>query len=455
MKTKYLLIILVFFILQDIKAQVVTDELQDSSFHNVLNEKSPVLNIPVLELPQNSKIFPGMKQSLEISTSAYDIAYAGLDILSSRVLKNSENSVWKKTLKYIAGLGFAKYASELPIPLGVWGHEEFHRSVLAVNGIKAKNGNWVFGKWNGTVYNVSDEELSKLKSQNNSALLYAYTAGIQYEVAQNQLLSIRNTYTPQSYMKKALLLYNSYYVYDYFRFATGKGSDEVKHQSKNFENSNPLQRDFAGNDLTAWVYDMFNPEADYVTSRPASEIGTGVNRHIGISDLNNDAASFLRKQKKLSLLNFVNPAIFFVNQIHINDGFEFNFFAQYSPTHFGNDIALFIPFRLKYRNLLFNIHNYNSQNNHYYGAGVGVFNQKVLSKLELDALINLWQQPRDFKTVEKINGGNADITLRYRLSPHWSAYINGAAKTKGWTMANPYLDSKITLMLGVNLQNPF
>jgi len=61
--------------------------------------------------------------------------------------------------------GFVKYGSELPIPLGVWAHEEFHHSVLGVNGISSKNGNWFLSRWDGTVYGVSDEQLSDLKRE--------------------------------------------------------------------------------------------------------------------------------------------------------------------------------------------------------------------------------------------------------------------------------------------------
>lgn len=79
------------------------------------------------------------------------------------------------------------------------------------------------------------------------------------------------------------------------------------------ESRNPVERDYAGADLTSWAFDMFNPDAPY-TSRDPFPGGDGVNRRIGFSDLSQEAQDYLKKQKNLSLLNFINPSIFFYQQ---------------------------------------------------------------------------------------------------------------------------------------------
>ena len=85
-----------------------------------------------------------MEQSLAYSKGIYDVSYWGIQGLGEKLFPQAESkkgSLWgKRAFTYGLGLAFAKYGSELPIPLGVWGHEEFHRSVLSVAGLNSENG---------------------------------------------------------------------------------------------------------------------------------------------------------------------------------------------------------------------------------------------------------------------------------------------------------------------------
>lgn len=416
------------------------------------------LNLPVLDLPQNISMpyfIPSMDQSFELSYDFYELSFFGIDKLGDRIFVSKTKAYSKgrrisnNIFKYGLGLVFSKYASELPIPLGVWAHEEYHRSVLAAKDISSVNGNWLFNRWDGTVYGISDETLSQTKSDELNQLLYSYVAGVQYEIALNEKVSIRDFYKKRSLPKNALLLYNAYYVYDYFRFSSGALSDSVKILAPPNESKDPVERDYAGADLTAWVYDMFNPSLPY-TSRDPFPDGEGVNRRIGFSDLSPEAQSYLEKQKKLSLLNFVNPAIFFVNRIKISNSFSFNMFTQYSPTHFGNDIALFIPFKYKNYDLLLNVHNYSNRNSNGMGLGIGLFNYRLTEKIESDITINAWNQPETFFDNEKLFGGSMGIESRYFFRDNFAAYILVSGKSDGWEMGNPYLHGNLSFQMGVN-----
>lgn len=105
------------------------------------------LNIPLFDVPQNISLpykAPSMYQSLELSNDFYELSFFGIDKLGNKLFisKTKPYSKWRKIsnhiFKYGLSLGFSKYGSELPIPLGVWAHEEFHRSVLGVNSISSK-----------------------------------------------------------------------------------------------------------------------------------------------------------------------------------------------------------------------------------------------------------------------------------------------------------------------------
>lgn len=98
-------------------------------------------------------------------------------------------------MKYTLSLAFVKYGSELPIPLGVYTHEEFHR----VN---------------------------------------------------------QDFYNQRTFYKNPFYLYNAFYVWDYFRFSASSDADSVKVLALPDEDPDPYFRDYAGADLTAWIYDL-------------------------------------------------------------------------------------------------------------------------------------------------------------------------------------------------------
>lgn len=92
------------------------------------------LDVPLFDFPQNTTLpytAPSMRQALEISHDVYDISYWGIDKLGDKIFipKTKPYTKWRKftnaTFKFGVGLAFSFYGSELPIPLGVWGHEEF------------------------------------------------------------------------------------------------------------------------------------------------------------------------------------------------------------------------------------------------------------------------------------------------------------------------------------------
>ncbi|TLV03502.1 hypothetical protein [Dyadobacter luticola] len=412
---------------------------------------APLVDYPqITDLPQR---YVSMDQALESARGMYELSFWGIDALGNALVrpKSKPGKIWNGILKYGMTLGFSRFASELPIPLGEWAHEEFHRTVLGVNGIASKNGNWLPNRWDGTVYGVTDGQLSDLKKNHPASLLYAYTAGVQSEVLLNKRISVDDFYHKRTLPKGALLLYNAWYVHHYFRFSTSPGSDSAKVWAPTFESPLQTERDFAGADLTAWAYDMFNPERAFA-ERTKFKGGDGVNRRVGFSDLSKEAQDYLIRQKKLSLLNYLNPAIFFVNRIRLGRSFAFNFFTQYAPTHFGSDISLIVPVQLRERNLLFGVHRYDNRDQRYYGFELGMADHRISEKWLADVSLQAWQQPEAFLKNDHISGGAIHAKLFHEFSRPLSAYVSVHAKTSGWVMGNPYLASNVSAQLGLRLK---
>ncbi len=418
------------------------------------------LDIPLIDLPQNIDLpyrYPSMNQALEFSSGMYDLAFWGIDELGDAVFTSRSKPETRfgrfsnNAFKYALGLGFSKYGSELPIPLGVWAHEEYHRAVLGTAGISSKNGNWFLSRWDGTVYGISDMTLEELKTTGLDNLLYSYVAGVQYEINLNERIAISDFYFERSLPKASLLLYNAWYVYNYFRFSASPASDSVKVLAPPHEDANPAERDYAGADLNAWIHDMFNPDLPY-TERDPFPGGEGVNRRIGFSDLSSEEQDYLNRQKNLSLLNFLNPGIFFIDRIKISEGFSFNFFTQYSPTHFGNDIALYVPVRFRRFGIMANAHRYSNKSDTGFGAGLSLYNLGGSGKLRSELRLNVWSQPESFFSDSMVSGGYAGIRTWYLFSDSFSGFVSVSGKTKGWLLGNPYLDKNASFQAGLSYE---
>jgi hypothetical protein len=416
------------------------------------------LSYSLLDYPQNFESagnFPSMIQSAEMSSNFYDLSFWGIDALGNVLIKNRDEGgrkIASTGFKYLAGFAFSKYGSELPIPLGVYTHEEFHRSVLGVNSFSSFNGNWILNRWDGTVYGLTDEDLTDLKQNDLNGLLYSYVSGVQSENYMTHTNVIQDFFHPRIFYKNAFYLYNAYYIWDYFRFSTSSASDSAKVLAPPHEDTNPSNRDFAGADLTAWIFDMFSPQGAY-TDRDQFPEGVGVNRRIGFSDLTSEGQDYLKKQKRLSLLNFLNPSIFLINRIKVNPEFSFLFFTQYSPTHFGNDIALYVPFQFRSRNQLVAFHNYNNNEKKFIGFQYGIYNitPKPSGKLEIGGTFSIWNQPVDQGFFDKSGklGGAFEINTGYFFANNFTVNLSAGYKTPGWMIGNPYLDQSAAVRIGI------
>ncbi len=77
-----------------------------------------------------------MVQALEFSSDFYELGFWGIYEAGNKLFKDPQSDkLYKYVFKYALGLAFSKYGSELPVPLIVWAHEEYHRAALGFNDI--------------------------------------------------------------------------------------------------------------------------------------------------------------------------------------------------------------------------------------------------------------------------------------------------------------------------------
>lgn len=415
------------------------------------------LELNAWQYPENDFRYFSMGQANAWAGNFYEAGFLGVNALSN-LLFHPEKSKTSRFLNfssnYLLGFAFAKYGSSLPVPLGEWQHEEYHRSVLATQGISSKNGMWLFHRWDGTVYGVSDEEMSSLKAGHLPVLLYSYVAGLQAENISTRQNAVYDFFHTRKAYKNPLYLYNAWYVWNYFRFSTSAASDSVRVIAPGHESRDPRERDFAGADLTAWIYDMFRPDDPY-KDRDLFPGGEGVNRRIGFSGLSDEGRDYLVRQRSLALLNFLNPAIFGINRISIGPEFSFNFLAQYTPLHFGNDISFLMPVRFAKINLLAGFHRYSNYNRSYSGVELAINELKLSSSgnIYLTAGLHAWEQPlnQGFYEWSSKRGGMIRLKIEKEMFRHFRFYVSGLYKTEGWVSGNAYLNSKAGFSTGLSL----
>lgn len=425
---------------------------QDSSTYKLR------LSLSLLDLPQQQHLphrLPSMQQSMELSNNVYDLAYLGLEALGDKLARPRRRPVLNKVAKYALSLALVRYGSELPIPLGVWAHEEYHRAVLGTQHIGAQNGNWLLTRWDGTVFGVSDEQLASLKQNQLPVLLYSYTAGVQAQTQSTYTNMVGDFFHRRSFYKNALYLYNAWQVRHYLGFAGSPATDQVKEKSWPHESPIAAERDFAGSDLTSWAYDMFTPAEAY-GARDDFPGGQGENRRLGISELPREAQQFLREQKRLAWFNFFNPAILGLNRFRFSSRLSLTFFTQYNPTHFGHHLSLQLPVYYLDHRVVAGLHRYHSQTSSFNGYSLGLLDQAVgvSGKVTAGLQLAVWQQPaaQSFFDHRGRWGGAAEATLGFQANKNLRLHTTLTAKTQGWMAGNPYLGRQVGARAGLSYQ---
>lgn len=126
-------------------------------------------------------------------------------------------------------------------------------------------------------------------------------------------------------------------------------------------------------------------------------------------------------------------------------------------TPFGEDIALDVFYQSPERflkNLFFAIHTYqNYTSTNFSGLEVAFYRQPLYKKLEIDARLMMWNQPKNqsFTTSEGQLGGLLGFTLAYPFAQRFHSFVELEGKTYGWVMGNVFLDKNLSIRLGTRV----
>jgi hypothetical protein len=398
---------------------------------------------------------PGMNIALGLTYSTYASVHYGL-----KRAVTIDNKFWHNVL-----LGLGVGAADLGLhytPLGSkWLHNEYVKSIMSVNGINGQNEMNYFTNNANQVTHVSDQALTQFKANNNAAFVRMQAAGMEGEYLLIDKLQ-RNNFFYKSNLPNLILYW----------FTTIKNVNLINNQSdateanKSIANlvsaagNNPSQKDYVGLAFTSWVYDLFNPTAQYKERGKYSEI-SGVDRYISPDKLNKaEQVDYMRKHSMLHYINCISPLMFGIKGISVKkddmgNQWRLNFTGRHIFTSFGNDVSAKVYYQTPAYNWVFTLHNYNNFNHTFQGLEtelVDVIVKTEKKELEFSIKAMVWGQPKnnDFKTSDAQAGGLVGIKMQYPFSKIIRPYIDIEAKSAGWVAGNPYLGNNMSIRLGLN-----
>jgi len=336
-----------------------------------------------------------------------------------------------------------------------WMHEEFHRVGLTIRSISSYNetyNRFNGGFANGSVSQVKDEDLIRLKKEAPGELVRSFAAGIESEFLLLRGLQKDNFFSGSKHANIALNILLTKHAIDYVN--QFKRSDyNASIDSMNAHGLAVADRDFVGWDFTPWVYDLHRPDEPY-EARGAHPSGVGLDRAIKTTALTDEEYRYLEKMGRMQYLNFLSPFMIGINRIPLNEYTALNVAMRHYLNSFGYDLTadFFIDHREK--QYLISLHGY--RNKHRLLPGIEVerssfmFHINGQQRLLLQPSAMLWFQPKDFHDRKAHPGGLLRIQGFYLLNKIWRIVAVAEGKTDGWVAGNPYLDAKAGFRFGIS-----
>ena len=392
---------------------------------------------------------PSMAQSLALSKNMVASYNFGMKYFYDHVTMNEP----LKMLIYYTGTSLGVLLFFYMPGAEGWMHEEYHRAVLTRFGANSFNGMNLFPIGASVVYvsGVDDNDMIRIKKKSPSDLVRLYEAGIEGEYVQISRLQRDNFFYDQQLLNEIGYWITTLNSHMYVLISADPDTELPE------DEADVSSRDFAGYDLTTWVYDLFRPHEPY-EDRGSHPTGKGVSRYISVNDLTNDELRYLQLQGGLQYLNYLSPMMFGIRTFPLGDtGYEMNCAMRHYLTSFGSDIAAQVFLKIRPFNMAFTLHNYMNYRNYFpaveaelvdYPLAVGMLEFFLAPRV----LIGMQPQGQTFKTGSPAFLGLFGLRVDFMTQRNIYPYIDFTAKTNGWVAGNEYLEANASVRLGVSLR---
>ena len=414
------------------------------------------LDITLVDAPYNTAHdgvrVPSMRQTLDLSVAAYELAHGGVERLFGR----------RRTLGKIAVALFDLVTTvEVTLPLtDVWVHEEFHRAALGRRGVDSFDDVYRLdvGASVIAVSRVKDADLVRIKRDHPADWVRVNEAGIEGELTLVRELERRRFFGHSTAFHLPLYWIAKGSSAGYVASADWADVDADTDEMNRHDGANVAKRDFTGHDFLAWVYDLHRPAEPY-DARGVHPSGVGIDRYVKRADLTAEERRFVRRQGRLQLLNFADPFLVGLNRGITLRGGATPLRATASLGHFltsfGHTVDANILVARGDVNAAVTFHHYRNGARAFPGVEADLLDLPVAiggRPVALSARGALWLQPDDqrFRTTDAAPGGLASLRLRTRVGSRLAAFAEVEAKSAGWVAGTPYLTSNAALRVGVS-----
>lgn len=279
-------------------------------------------------------------------------------------------------------------------------HEEAHRSILVGEDIGAVSHPFAFSERSGYVDGVTDATLQNLRDTAFPTFIRLHTAGFEsdYMLATREetLMSLgqeryKNLVVDYLLRKVAIIRYFTEGIF--------------KHDTDGPEEANELERDVVGNDLYGAVRHLFRPAMPYT-------------RYTRYADLTDEERQYLHRVEWRTFLNLANANMIGVSNISLSGDLKVNVGLGHCMGPFGDfiDEKLWLASGEKVRVTAY-AREFQNLDSWFFGAGIGILDYPVSTRLDVSAMVHYWNQPPDLSFTAKSGkpGGAVDITGRYKL----------------------------------------
>ena len=424
------------------------------------------LDLPFIDLPYqieamntvghgffSSYANPSMNQSLAVTADMYSGFHFGMKYFYDN---GDVNEMWKNII-YYCGIGLGDLLlSYFPGGDG-WLHEEYHRAVMSRYGVNSFNDmNLVpIGAEIVSVSHIKDEDLSRLKEKSPHDFVRLPAAGIEGEYLLINKLQRNNFFYDQKYFNEVLYWMVTLNSHLYLDASSSDDQVDVETEKMNKAEKTISSRDFTGFDMTAWVYDLFRSDEPY-EARGVHPSGEGINRYRTTKDLSDEELGYLQTQINLHFINYLSPMLFFQRSIPLGDGdLAGNFAMRHLLTSFGSVISAQVFLKYEPFNIVFAHHSYLNYRHYFpaieielvdYPLYVGKFGMFLSPRI----IIGMQPEDQQFKTGSGEFLGLFGLRADFIISKYFLPYVDFTAKTDGWVAGNEYLDSNVSVKIGVS-----
>ena len=402
---------------------------------------------------------PSMQQALAITKNLHGTNYYYTNKLWNRVIKPKNMTGYiLNRLAANAQAGAVDYllAYKLMVFGPAWMHEEFHRSVLTLQGISTFDETYYrFGGGipSASVSHVFDADMIRFKKDAPNELVRSFSAGIEAQYALVRNMQQDNFFQRTDYPNVAMNILITHQAVGYVRqFQTPDYDRSI--DTMNFYGDELPERDFVGWDFTAWVYDMHRPDEAY-DARGPHPFGEGINRAIKRSQLTAEEDDYLVRMGKMQYLNFISPDMIGFHGFRAGASTRFNFSVHHILTSFGYDLGGDLLLDHRGRNWILGIHTYH--NREHASAGIELVRKGLRAgRSERTVLLDLrgmlWMQPENGGFFDRRTkpGGLLTVRAGFPLGTSCKVYAEAEGKSEGWVMANPYLDQNLSMRFGIS-----